>query len=55
MNLDSWFGYLVATPLAIAISQGAMSFPMLESVHVVAISLAVGTITIVDLRLLGYR
>ncbi len=55
MNLDSWFEYLAATPLATAISQGALSFPMIECVHVVAISLVVGTITIVDLRLLGYR
>jgi hypothetical protein len=55
MNIDSWFEYLANTPLALAISQGATAFPMLESVHVVAIATVVGTITIVDLRLLGYR
>jgi hypothetical protein len=55
MSFDSWFDYLAATPLAMAISQGAAGFPMLECVHVVAIAAVVGTITIVDLRLLGYR
>ena len=55
MSFDSWFEYLANTPLALAISQGAAAFPMLESVHVAAIAAVVGTITIVDLRLLGYR
>ena len=55
MNVDSTFEYLAGTPLAKAISQGAAAFPMLESVHVLAITLVVGTIAIVDLRLLGYR
>jgi hypothetical protein len=55
MNFDSSLDYAAATPLATAISQGAKAFPMLECVHVLAISLVVGTIAIVDLRLLGYR
>jgi len=55
MSLDSSLELLSATPLAQAISQGALWFPLLECVHVVAISLVVGTIAIVDLRLLGYR
>ena len=40
-------------PWAIAIREGAYLFPMIESVHVLAIALVVGTIMIVDLRLLG--
>ena len=55
MNLDSSLELLSATPLAQAISQGALWFPLLESIHVVAISAVVGTIAILDLRLLGYR
>ena len=55
MNLDSALEYLASTPVAIAISQGAAAFPMLECIHVVAIAAVVGTSTIVDLRLLGYR
>jgi hypothetical protein len=55
MNIDSTLEFLAHTPLAMAISQGAMAFPMLECIHVVAIAGVVGTITIVDLRLLGYR
>lgn len=55
MSLDSTLESLSTTPLALAISQGALSFPMLECIHVVAISMVVGTIAIVDLRLLGYR
>jgi putative copper export protein len=55
MNVDSALDFLAGTPFAKAISQGAMAFPMLECVHVVAIATVVGTIAIVDLRLLGYR
>jgi hypothetical protein len=55
MSFDSLLEYVSATPLAAAIAQGALEFPLLECVHVVAISVVVGTIAIVDLRLLGYR
>ena len=55
MSFDAWFEQLANTPLATAISQGASAFPMLECVHVLAITAVVGTIAIVDLRLLGYR
>lgn len=55
MSLDSTLEFLSGTPLARVISQGALSFPTLECIHVVAISIVVGTIAIVDLRLLGYR
>ncbi len=55
MNVDSWFEHLASTPFAKAISQGAVAFPMLECMHVLAITVVVGTIMVVDLRLLGYR
>ena len=41
------------TPLGAAISQSAWMFPTIETVHVIAIALVVGSIAILDLRLLG--
>ena len=40
-------------PLAETIRTSALAFPWLESIHVLAIALVLGTIAIVDLRLLG--
>ena len=42
-----------ATPLATTIRENEFLFPWIESVHVLAIVLVVGTISIIDLRLLG--
>lgn len=53
-SLDLYLEQLSNAPFAVAISQGATLFPWLECIHVLAISLVVGTIAIVDLRLLGY-
>jgi hypothetical protein len=53
MELDRALEWLQATPVARAISQNEIIFPWIESVHVLAIVLVVGTISIVDLRLLG--
>jgi hypothetical protein len=44
--------WLESTPLAVAISQSDWLFPGIESAHVLAITLVVGSITMVDLRLL---
>lgn len=44
---------LQESPLAVAISESAVVFPWIESVHVLAITMVVGTIALVDLRLLG--
>lgn len=52
--LDLYLERLEDAPFATAISGGATLFPWLECVHVLAITLVVGTIAIVDLRLLGY-
>ena len=49
--LEQFCEWLQATPLAVSISENW--FPAVESLHVVALSLVVGTIFIVDLRLLG--
>ena len=53
MQLDNALNWLQATAVARAISEDEILFPWIESVHVLAIVLVVGTITIVDLRLLG--
>lgn len=53
MTLDQWLQWLEATGIATAIREGETLFPWIESVHVLAIVLVIGTISIVDLRLLG--
>ncbi|HET7887434.1 MAG TPA: DUF6644 family protein [Bradyrhizobium sp.] len=53
MEIDRVLEWLQSTPIAIAIAENDLLFPWIESVHVLAIVLVVGTISIVDLRLLG--
>jgi hypothetical protein len=45
--------WLESTAPALAISESPWLFPGIESIHVLAITLVVGSITMVDLRLLG--
>jgi hypothetical protein len=45
--------WLYETPMATAIRESGSLFPWIESIHVLAITLVVGSISIVDLRLLG--
>jgi uncharacterized membrane protein len=44
---------LQASPLGVTISESDIVFPWIESLHVLAITCVVGSITVVDLRLLG--
>lgn len=53
MEIDHALGWLQSTRIASAIAENEILFPWIESVHVLAIVLVVGTISIVDLRLLG--
>ena len=53
MEIERALAWLQATTVAKAISENEIIFPWIESVHVLAIVLVVGTISIVDLRLLG--
>ena len=53
MSLESFAIWLSETPLSIALTDSALAFPALESVHVIALTLVVGSIAIVDLRLIG--
>jgi hypothetical protein len=49
---DHFLHWLEATSPAIAISESSWLFPGIESIHVLAITMVVGSITMVDLRLL---
>jgi hypothetical protein len=51
--IDTFLHWLESTPPATAISESAWLFPGIESIHVIAIALVVGSISMVDLRLLG--
>ena len=53
VELDRALGWLQTTAVATAISENEIIFPWIESIHVLAIVLVIGTISIVDLRLLG--
>ena len=53
MDIESALAWLQSTWIATAVAENDILFPWIESVHVLAIVLVVGTISIVDLRLLG--
>ncbi len=52
--LDELCQRLEATAVATAIREGSAWFPWIESVHVLALTLVVGSIAHVDLRLIGF-
>jgi hypothetical protein len=52
-SITGFLEWLQALPLAVFIHKKAWAFTTVEVVHVFAISLVIGTIAIVDLRLLG--
>jgi Family of unknown function (DUF6644) len=39
--------------LAVSIAESSWAFPIIETIHVIALTLAIGTVLIMDLRLLG--
>jgi len=53
MDFDRFLNWLQGTPVAVAIRENELLFPWIESFHVLTIVLVVGTILIVDLRLIG--
>ena len=53
MDIDAGLRWLQATTLATDIRDSLFYFPLLESIHVLGLSLVVGTIVVIDLRLLG--
>jgi cytochrome bd-type quinol oxidase subunit 1 len=48
------FEWIDATPLSVAVRESPWLFPTLETAHVLALGLTVGSIAMVDLRLLGW-
>jgi hypothetical protein len=50
---DELLSAITATPVGIFMSQNEIAFPVAESIHVIGVALVFGTISIVDLRLLG--
>ncbi len=53
MSLTPLLQALQDSPIASGIRNSLLIFPMLEAVHVIALTLVFGTIMVVDLRLLG--
>ena len=53
MNFDPWLRWLEATTIGSTIGENEVLFPWIEALHVLAITTVVGSIFIVDLRLLG--
>jgi len=53
MNITPWLKALEDSGVATTIRNSSYLFPSLEAVHVIGLGLMVGTITVVDLRLLG--
>lgn len=51
--MQQFLEWLTETSLGTAVRESAMLFPWFESVHVLAFAIVVGSIAIVDLRLLG--
>ena len=53
--IDSLLQSLQDTSIAAAIREGDSLFPWIECVHVLALTIVIGSIAMVDLRLLGLR
>jgi hypothetical protein len=54
MDLATFFHDLQNSPVAVWVNTAGATYPVIESLHVIALSLVFGTILIVDLRLLGF-
>jgi len=52
--MGSLFNTLQNSEIAMAIQESIWMFPTLETIHVLAIAIVFGTITAVDLRLIGW-
>lgn len=53
MDVTAVLDWVQRTSLAVQIRDSLFLFPLLESAHVIGLALVVGTIAVVDLRLLG--
>src|SRR5262249_58360963 len=53
MGIEEFLSSLEASALATRIRESLLLFPLIESTHVIGLTLVFGTIAIIDLRLLG--
>lgn len=53
-TLDSVSAWLAATPLSVAISGSSWLVPTLQSIHILAVSIVMASIAMLDLRLAGF-
>lgn len=53
MQIDAFLKVIEATRFATSIRDSIWMFPIIESIHVISFTLVVGTIAVIDLRLLG--
>jgi uncharacterized membrane protein len=53
VEIKNLFEALQALPLAAMVADSALLFPIIETIHVLALAVVIGSISIVDLRLLG--
>jgi hypothetical protein len=54
MDLQAIASALEATPLGDFVASNVVAFPIIECIHVIALVSVIGTIAVVDLRLLGW-
>ena len=53
MTLEHGLRALQEMPFAEAIAEGSVLFPWIETIHILAVVTVVGTVSIIDLRLVG--
>jgi hypothetical protein len=54
VNLDTWLRWLQDTSIGTAIRENATLFPWVEAVHVLGLTVVLGSVALLDLRLLGW-
>jgi hypothetical protein len=54
MSLLAFCEWLASTPWSIALHESLYAYPVVETLHVLSLLLFVGSVTFVDLRLLGW-
>ena len=52
-TIPAMMSWLEHRPFAVAIAESTWLFPILETIHVLALSVVVGSVAVMDMRLLG--
>ncbi|HTI68181.1 MAG TPA: DUF6644 family protein [Caulobacteraceae bacterium] len=53
MPFQALFMWIEQSPVGVFMRENVIAFPLVESIHVLALTLVVGSISMIDLRLLG--